>query len=1101
MKTQKTIFIVLTLATMLILTSMSTLVTAAPDEYGTQREYLVSLFRSVGLHNEVIGTGTYSDALAKSLGFLDNWNYNPTAIVTDEVKVNLDAAIAPALAGLQNAMAQDPPQPYFVNGLAQPIFYYGNSSYYDTSGEGAARFLVYVETNYDTDGDGKLDLIKVMVQLPRAAVEKGMKVATIYHAQPYNEGTNDGVSYPASVRTEGQNWLNANGPYLHDMLHGTAPPRVPVGEMSTKEAVATARWQDWKYTYSYSGKPATTATVVWGVSNGNQVGSLNLHDYFLVRGYALVSTAGIGTLRGDGISTYGADIEIDAYKCVIDWLNGRAKAYTDKTSNIEIKADWSNGLVGMTGTSYGGTTICGVASSGVEGLETIVPCCGIISYYEYQNQQGAVNWDPQYTPGMVWYILSSFGREDWNTNNPLRGKQMGYMQQMYLEALDLNGNYGEHWARRDYTLDGWYKDWGPSKVHASMLIVHGTNDNNVRPKQSVLMHQVAEKAGVDNRFIWDQGHHMNPSNHQIGAYTFYEWENLWFSYYLYKVDNNVLDMLPGLYAQSNLDGDYIAYDAWETDHSLILNNDDRVRSSSAASISSLPYEEPVEYTDDFYLIGGDNYQEETIGTSLPPAEISQTGTEAEAVGAEIAAALPMAYVTAAAADDPYTTLNSANGSSSWANFLNQPTAGSTLYSLVLPYDATVQGVVEIHFRAAMASVGSNLNTSTALARVHAKLVEIARTGTTLHYYGGNAVGSTISTSTVSSGGLFRGGGLVSSNIVRFTPTTTGTYREIARGWMNLAHPNSGYDSYSSHLDNRINLRDSIGMFHDYTLYLQPTVHTAKAGNRMALILTIGSENSAAYTGNNAFTFTIDNEATYVKVPVAAPLATLTVTFQNDGEIYEKQAVDYQQYAEIPAIPEKRGYSFEGWLTADGEEWDFDTWITSDLTLYANWKKCDFTVYLETEQSELLPGETLLVDVVLEGDINYTMVATELAYDTGMLEYAGYTYLQGWIASVSATGTGEVLVRNMPSMNMVTGQNCSEPTVIATLAFKVKEGAGAQTVLSFNSLLVTPAGSAKSWTIAPDQKLIVSIDSDIDILEEVGYDLYAVTPEEIVVIYD
>jgi len=820
------------------------------------------ILQGVGLKSANIGTFPADhNAMARSVGMLQGITFNATAVCSQEDFEKMKTNARP----LFEALRADPPAPFFVNGMAQPIFPYGNSTYYDTSGEGAARFVVYVETNYDSDADGKLDLIKVMVQLPRAAVDKGMKVASIYHAQPYNEGTNDGVSYPANIRTEGTNWLNANGPFPHEMLHGTAPPRVPVGEMTTQAMVATANWRDWRYTYSYAGKPAVTATVTWGVTNGNQVSSLNAHDYFLVRGYALISTAGLSTVAGEGLATYGADIEIDAYKCVIDWLNGTAKAYTDKTSNIEIKADWSNGLVGMTGTSYGGTTPVGLATSGVKGLETIIPVCGISSYYEYQNQQGAINWDPQYTPGMVWYILSRFGAPDWYSGSPIRGRQMGYMQQMYLEAVALTGNYGEHWALRDYTLDGWYKDWGPSKLRTPMLIVHGTNDNNVRPKQSVLMYQMAQKAGVEARFMWNQGHHMTPNNHQIGAYTYQEWQNLWYSHYLYKVDNHVLEQLPELYAQSNLTGNYEGYDSWETEHKLILDDNNRVVASSSMAVASFPvYEEPVEYKDDYYLLGG-----------LPPADIE---TVATVNSAETDIGLPVTISMAAAADK-YITLDSARGSASWQNFLNLPTAASTLYSIVLPQDLTVRGVVAVNFRAALATLGSNLNTNIAQVRVHAKLVEIARTGTTLRYYGGNAVGSTISTATTVSGGVYRGGGLSSSNIVQFTATTNGTYRELARGWMNLAHPDSGYDSISSHIDNRINLRDNIGVFHDYTLYLQPIVHTARAGNRLALILTTGGDNSAAYTGNNAFTFTIDNEASFVTIPVEQYLpSTVDVNF-------------------------------------------------------------------------------------------------------------------------------------------------------------------------------------------------------------------------------
>ena len=899
-----------------------------PGEENTTMEYVASfLMQTAGLKEANLGTYPRDHiAMAKSIGLFEGVEFVEGA----ECGIDDYLRMANNVIPLFNALRLDPPEPFFVDGMAQPIFPYGSSTYFDTSGEGVARFVVYVETNYDTDYDGKLDLIKVMVQLPRACVDKGMKVSTIYHAQPYNEGTNgSGVSYPAALQPEGNAWLAENGPLTHDLLHKAAPARIPVGEATTKEMVENADWRDWRYRYTYNSS-TLDATVEWGVANGNQVSSLNMHDYFVVRGYALVSSAGLATVGGDGLASCGADIEVDAYKCVIDWLNGRAKAYTDKTSNIEVKADWSNGKVGMTGTSYGGTTTFALATSGVEGLETVIPVAAIASWYEYQNQQGVVNSSAGYTPGLVWYILSRIGTPDWAAGSAFRGRQIGYMQQMLQEATALTGNYGDHWARRDYTVDGWFKDWGPSKIKIPILLVHGGNDNNVRPKQSILMYQAAKKAGVDVKFMWDQGHHMTPNNHQIGDYVYQEWQNLWYSHFLYQVDNNVLELMPDFSAQSNLTGDYISYDSFETDHKLILGNKNRVVASpfTPFSVSQQKYEEPEEYNGvDYFLLGGDNGEEDA--GSLAPEE-----SEAEnSAGADTPAPLAVSF---AAAEDQFTTINSANGSSGWQNFLDAPTAASTLYDLVLPYDTTVKGVVEIHFRAAIETFGSNLNTPIGHLRVHAKLVEIAKPGETLHYYGGNAVGDTISTDTIVSGGVYRGGGLSSSNLVKFRPTTTGTYRELARGWMNLAQPYSAYDSYTSHIDNRIDLGESIGVFHDYTLYLQPTVHTAKAGNRLALILTTGGASTAAYTGNNAYTFIIDNSATYTSIPLAAPLDTFTVTFLNEGKVYEEQTVEYSNWAKVPVEPEKEGYTFDGWFTEDGAKWDFTSGITSDITLYAKW---------------------------------------------------------------------------------------------------------------------------------------------------------------------
>lgn len=64
--------------------------------------------------------------------------------------------------------------PVFENGLAQPVFPLTDGKTgekYDPATSSIVRYCVYVETDYDVDGDGKRDLVKAVVQVPRSAVE------------------------------------------------------------------------------------------------------------------------------------------------------------------------------------------------------------------------------------------------------------------------------------------------------------------------------------------------------------------------------------------------------------------------------------------------------------------------------------------------------------------------------------------------------------------------------------------------------------------------------------------------------------------------------------------------------------------------------------------------------------------------------------------------------------------------------------------------------------------------------------------------------------------------------------------------------------------
>ena len=65
----------------------------------------------------------------------------------------------------------------------------------------------------------------------------------------------------------------------------------------------------------------------------------------------------------------------------------------------------------------------------------------------------------------------------------------------------------------------------------------------------------------------------------------------------------------------------------------------------------------------------------------------------------------------------------------------------------------------------------------------------------------------------------------------------------------------------------------------------------------------------------------------------------TVKFDsNGGSHVSTQSVEYGNMAERPEPPVKEGFTFEGWYTEDGGWFNFNTSITSDITLYAQWTK-------------------------------------------------------------------------------------------------------------------------------------------------------------------
>ena len=56
----------------------------------------------------------------------------------------------------------------------------------------------------------------------------------------------------------------------------------------------------------------------------------------------------------------------------------------------QVSASWSTGRIGMTGTSYNGTIPLAAATTGVKGLEAIIPIAPNTSYYHYYRSNGLV---------------------------------------------------------------------------------------------------------------------------------------------------------------------------------------------------------------------------------------------------------------------------------------------------------------------------------------------------------------------------------------------------------------------------------------------------------------------------------------------------------------------------------------------------------------------------------------------------------------------------------------------------------------------------------------------------------------------------------------
>ena len=484
-------------------------------------------------------------AFAKSLGMISE-DTEGTAPVTDL------ASMVEVAKKLHAAYRADRKEPLFLNGRAQPIFPFSpgdDIEHYSYEKSDIVRYIVYVETDYDTDGDGKPDLVKTLVQVPKAAVKGDYKAPTIFEASPYVTGTTEERTLEGLGLKEGGNFDMAR-------LYSKPEKRKAIKEVSTEEVAKAADPKEWYYV-----NPRESSDDYTHYDYEN----LNWYNYYLVRGYAVVTSSGLGSKGSDGINTTGSDLEVAAYKNIIEWLNGKRKAYADKTSNREVKADWSSGNVAMTGLSWAGTTTFGVASTGVEGLKTIVPAAGIASWYDHFNSQGSpldtgasndLSWLSVYTSGRI------LDKEDWDK---VKDYYAAYITKLNELQHKDGHNYNEEYVKRDYTLNA-------ANLKAAPLIIQGLNDDNVKPKHFELMVQAFKKAGIDPKVLLHQGNHVYPSTRwsgtNVAGQAFNDLMNLWYSHYLFGIRNGI-QYLPEVTAQDNLDpSKWRKFDKWESTNSI-----------------------------------------------------------------------------------------------------------------------------------------------------------------------------------------------------------------------------------------------------------------------------------------------------------------------------------------------------------------------------------------------------------------------------------------------------------------------------------------------------------------------------------------------------
>lgn len=687
--------------------------------------------------------------------------------------------------------------PVFENGLAQPVFKFTDGKTgekYDPATSSIVRYCVYVESDYDMDGDGKRDLVKAFIQVPRSAVEGNYKAATLYEARPYCAGVQaDGYDHMKEVESKEYRKIDFAD------LDKEVPARIPEGMISAMDLALKADPADWYYPDK-------------GNNNSMVYENLDNFNYYLVRGFAVVVSAGFGALGSDGFNYVGSEYERDAFKSVVEWLHGDRVAYADREGKIETKADWANGNVAMTGRSYAGTMPFAVATTGVEGLKTIVPVAGIADWYTQQNMQGAQRYWPK---EMLNSFLAYFCSSRYN-DETLSEKQLddiaAFHHELSLQQLKCGFDYDpEFWGAGNYRLHA-------DQIKCSALIVHGFNDENVSTKQFEMMHTAFEQAGQTVKLILHQGPHITPTmaNKNYGILIdgkFYDdIVNEWISHYLDGVENGA-EKMPEVLAQTNYDQKkWEVESAWETEHTMKLASKEESK-----TVIDTDWEKAG--------VSAENFDDVMAQKSTNMAQRYVTDTFEEAVTVQGTVCLNL---KAALKDGNIET-----------DF--DPENRNDVDTLTMQLgNSKVSGKMDdVEIAVLLCDVCDEEFDSIQTVDPERNIVPVT---------------------TVKEGGIINGGDLPAFDEAEFN-TVHKKYRVITRAFADLCNPEAGYAPETA--QNSIELKK--GEYHDYTVYLNATRYTVEPGHRLAVV--VATEDPVNCLIHKTYSVEIDDSSVIVEVPV------------------------------------------------------------------------------------------------------------------------------------------------------------------------------------------------------------------------------------------
>ena len=732
---------------------------------------------------------------------------------------------------------------------------------------------VWVEVPSDVDEDGKRDLCCFHYSRPISSKESAnimttplLLCPTLITASPYAGGSVSGTYYSAfdyqymEPKVDGP-FPGENNPstmhYTYDDVKSTTK--------LYKDIVAANFKPDWL-------PPERTTWIIEkdGANRGTTVPSRipGFTAYFRPRGYAYGTYYSLGN-RAEGFCMNKPYEEAISTAAVVDWLNGRVKAYrypypvrlataaelasnqrlnattpnlnqnTDGTyildnmyirddvngGYVEVKAYWATGDACMSGTSYDGALPLMGMMTGVEGLKVIVPFASVAGSYEYYRANGTVYAPGAYQGEDIPMYFPYCGGRMYINNDPTNPIRMGnnypdiwntYYQKAAEAMVNVEretGNYNayydvRHGVKKEYveTLKG------------IVILWHGANDLNVKFKNaSVWWEAIRKVPGARIKLMFSLMKHAAPSAQD--GFNFYPRIHGVLDKEMYGLNNTALEDWPTLTIQNNETLVYESHDTWPLNDRIqkfYLTNDrvGKLSINKPSTVASLDFRDVYART---------LTRPNVTATSSPQMASTQYQNWRNRIIGGTATALTTA--------NPFNIVSNDD---------------RLIYTVDISQDTRISGYINVTAKVApSAKVGV----------ISAMLVDLGAGYHVHRMFGNTANGTTPGTSNVSSVTNYpAGSAVVGGTTYTWTASTTTTTRAIksttldpwniiARGSVSVQKPNySGktwIDSYETNWIPEYYYRTEViepGKFYPYTWELNVMDYTIPAGHKLGLIL-------------------------------------------------------------------------------------------------------------------------------------------------------------------------------------------------------------------------------------------------------------------------